>query len=132
MCALITAATAAAPAEGDIPDHPALSAKWYFGVGLFIPKTTTEARLSSTTLGVGAIIDFEGFDAVVHALGSVYMCVDQDVWSIHYWPDGSPAGNPLWGGLTEEPADPPPPRSIEDLKIAATPEYGVSRGIRGP
>jgi hypothetical protein len=57
--ALITAATAAAAAEGDIPDHPALSAKWYFGAGLFIPKTTTEARLTSSTLGVGAIVDFE-------------------------------------------------------------------------
>jgi anionic cell wall polymer biosynthesis LytR-Cps2A-Psr (LCP) family protein len=54
-----------------------------------------------------AMIDFEGFDAVVHALGSVYMCIDQDVWSIHYWPDGTPAGNPLWGGLTDEPADGP-------------------------
>ena len=57
--ALICAATAAAAAEGDIPDHPALSAKWYFGAGLFIPKTTTEARLTSSTLGAGAIIDFE-------------------------------------------------------------------------
>lgn len=54
-----------------------------------------------------AIIDFDGFGAVVEALGSVYMCVDQDVWSIHYWPDGSPAGSPLWGGLTDEPADGP-------------------------
>jgi hypothetical protein len=57
--AVIAAATAAGAAEGDIPDHPALSAKWYFGAGLFIPKTTTEARLTSSTLGAGAIIDFE-------------------------------------------------------------------------
>jgi hypothetical protein len=57
--AFIAAATAANAAEGDIPDHPALSAKWYFGAGLFIPKTTTEASLTSATLGAGAIIDFE-------------------------------------------------------------------------
>lgn len=57
--AFIASATAAGAAEGDIPDHPALSAKWYFGAGLFIPKTTTEARLTSATLGAGAIIDFE-------------------------------------------------------------------------
>jgi anionic cell wall polymer biosynthesis LytR-Cps2A-Psr (LCP) family protein len=54
-----------------------------------------------------AIIDFDGFDKVVEALGSVHMCVDMDVWSIHYWPDGTPAGNPLWGGLTDQPADGP-------------------------
>ncbi|HSA69096.1 MAG TPA: hypothetical protein VLF65_05780 [Burkholderiales bacterium] len=53
-----TAATAAR-AQSEIPDHPALSAKWYFGAGLFIPKTTTEARLTSSTLGAGAIINFE-------------------------------------------------------------------------
>jgi opacity protein-like surface antigen len=57
--AVIAAATAAGAAEGDIPDHPALSAKWYFGAGVFIAKTTTQASLSSSTLGVGAIIDFE-------------------------------------------------------------------------
>ena len=56
--AFATAATAAR-AESEIPDHPALSAKWYFGAGLFIPKTTTEARLTSSTLGAGAIVDFE-------------------------------------------------------------------------
>ena len=57
--ALIAVATAAAAAEGDIPDHPALSARWVFGAGIFIPKTTTEARLTSSTLGAGAVIDFE-------------------------------------------------------------------------
>jgi hypothetical protein len=57
--AVIAAATAAGAAEGDIPDHPALSAKWYFGAGVFLAKTTTQASLSSSTLGVGAIIDFE-------------------------------------------------------------------------
>lgn len=57
--ALMAAATAAGAAEGDIPDHPALSAKWYFGAGVFWPKMVTEARLTSSTLGAGAIINFE-------------------------------------------------------------------------
>ncbi len=57
--AFVAVATAAGAAEGDIPDHPALSAKWYFGAGLFVPKSTTEARLTSSTLGAGAIVNFE-------------------------------------------------------------------------
>jgi hypothetical protein len=57
--AFIAAATAAGGAEGDIPEHPALTAKWVFGAGLFVPKTTTEAQLTSATLGAGAIINFE-------------------------------------------------------------------------
>jgi hypothetical protein len=57
--AFVAAATAAGAAEGDIPEHPALTANWYFGAGLFIPKTTTETRLTSSTRGAGAIIDFE-------------------------------------------------------------------------
>jgi hypothetical protein len=57
--AFIAAATAVGAADGDIPDHPALSAKWYFGAGLFIPQIVTDARLSSTRLGAGAIINFE-------------------------------------------------------------------------
>ena len=57
--ALITVASAVGAAEGDIPDHPALTSKWFFGAGLFVPKTTTEARLTSATLGAGAIISFE-------------------------------------------------------------------------
>lgn len=42
-----------------------------------------------------AIIDFKGFEAVVNALGGVDMCIDTDVYSIHYYPDGRKAGNPL-------------------------------------
>jgi anionic cell wall polymer biosynthesis LytR-Cps2A-Psr (LCP) family protein len=38
-----------------------------------------------------ATVNFDGFDAVVQALGSVYLCVDTDVWSIHYRADGTPA-----------------------------------------
>jgi anionic cell wall polymer biosynthesis LytR-Cps2A-Psr (LCP) family protein len=59
-----------------------------------------------------ATINFEGFDKVVEALGSVHMCFDQDVYSIHYWANGKPADaqmynysqshpdvdqNPKWG-----------------------------------
>jgi anionic cell wall polymer biosynthesis LytR-Cps2A-Psr (LCP) family protein len=54
-----------------------------------------------------ATIDFEGFEAVVEALGGVYLCIDSDFYSIHYYPDGTPAGNPLWGGLNDEPAGGP-------------------------
>ena len=43
--ALMAAATAAGAAEGDIPDHPALSAKWYFGAGVFWPKIEEEGTL---------------------------------------------------------------------------------------
>jgi anionic cell wall polymer biosynthesis LytR-Cps2A-Psr (LCP) family protein len=38
-----------------------------------------------------ATINFDGFDKVVQALGSVYMCFDEDVYSIHYWADSTPA-----------------------------------------
>jgi LCP family protein required for cell wall assembly len=38
-----------------------------------------------------ATVNFDGFDKVVQALGNVYMCVDTDVWSIHYTADGKPA-----------------------------------------
>ncbi len=37
-----------------------------------------------------ATVNFDGFDAVVEALGSVYLCIDDDVWSIHYRADGTP------------------------------------------
>ena len=56
--ALVAAATAAAAAEGDIPNHPALTAKWFFAAGVFVPETTTQAQLT-TRAGVGANIDFE-------------------------------------------------------------------------
>jgi anionic cell wall polymer biosynthesis LytR-Cps2A-Psr (LCP) family protein len=38
-----------------------------------------------------ATINFDGFDKVVQALGSVYMCFDEDVYSIHYWWNSTPA-----------------------------------------
>lgn len=53
-----------------------------------------------------ATIDFDGFTAVVEALGGVHMCIDSDVYSIHYYPDGRRSGNPLWRGLNnEDPAE---------------------------
>jgi hypothetical protein len=49
-----------APAEeGTIPSHPALNERYYIGAGVYVPKTSTVARLDSTTLGVGASVDFE-------------------------------------------------------------------------
>lgn len=55
-----------------------------------------------------ATIDFEGFTTVVEALGGVHMCIDSDFYSIHYYPDGTFSGIPLWGGLnTDEPAGGP-------------------------
>ncbi len=74
------------------------------GVGLTI-RTISNMVPGGLRFNGAAIIDFDGFDAVVEALGSVYMCVDTDVYSIHYWADGGKAGNPLWGGLSDEPAD---------------------------
>jgi anionic cell wall polymer biosynthesis LytR-Cps2A-Psr (LCP) family protein len=43
-----------------------------------------------------ATINFEGFDKIVEALGSVHMCFDQDVWSIHYWANGVPADGTMY------------------------------------
>ena len=49
----------AAPAVAQVPDHPALSDRFYFGAGVFFPKTTTQAQLDSNRLGVGTNVDFE-------------------------------------------------------------------------
>lgn len=46
-------------AEEKLPFHPALNDRFYIGAGVFAPKTSTDARLDSTTLGVGASVDFE-------------------------------------------------------------------------
>jgi len=48
-----------AHAQDAVPIHPALHDRFYFGVGAFVPKTSTSAQLDSTTLGAGANIDFE-------------------------------------------------------------------------
>jgi len=49
---------APARAQDAIPSHPALTDKFYFGAGVFIPKTATSAQLDSS-VGVGTNIDFE-------------------------------------------------------------------------
>ena len=36
-----------------------------------------------------AIINFDGFQQVLEAIGGVHMCVDEEVWSIHYLNDGT-------------------------------------------
>ena len=48
-----------ARAQEAAPNHPALTDKFYFGVGAFVPKTSTSAQVDSTTLGAGTNIDFE-------------------------------------------------------------------------
>src|SRR3954467_13772175 len=49
----------AAAEVGEIPVNPALRDPFYFAIGAFFPKTTTEAQLDSTRLGVGANVTFE-------------------------------------------------------------------------
>src|SRR3954463_6753597 len=67
----------AAADVGEIPVNPALRDPFYFAIGAFFPKTTTEAQVDSTRLGVGANVTFEntlGMDsrkAVPNALGRV-------------------------------------------------------------
>jgi hypothetical protein len=48
------------PEETDsaIPDHPALSDRFFFGLGFFAASSNTEARLDSPS-GIGATVDFE-------------------------------------------------------------------------
>ena len=55
LCALLLAA----PALAQVPDHPALRDRFYFGVGAFFPQTTTQAQLESNRVGVGTSVDFE-------------------------------------------------------------------------
>jgi hypothetical protein len=43
----------------EVPRHPALTDRTYFGAGAFFPKTNTEAQLQNNATGVGASIDFE-------------------------------------------------------------------------
>jgi polyisoprenyl-teichoic acid--peptidoglycan teichoic acid transferase len=56
--------------------------------------SSTLNRLIGIKFDAGAIIDFQGFQAVVNALGGVTMCVDQRVESIHVGLDknGDPRG----------------------------------------
>ncbi len=47
-----------------------------------------------------AIVNFDGFDKIVQALGSVHMCFDDDVWSIHY----NAAGEKYYFAETDTPS----------------------------
>jgi hypothetical protein len=55
-CAL---ACAPALAEDVIPDNPALKDKFFFAIGGYLPESSTDARLDSQTLGIGADVNFE-------------------------------------------------------------------------
>ena len=46
-------------AQGEIPIHPALKDRFWFGAGAFFPKTTSEVQLDSSTLGIGTSVTFE-------------------------------------------------------------------------
>jgi hypothetical protein len=52
-------AAAAVAASEDIPVHPALTDRFYLGVGAFFPNTNTQASLTSNRTGLGATVDFE-------------------------------------------------------------------------
>jgi hypothetical protein len=49
----------AAAQQPSVPVNPALTDRFWFGLGGFFPKTATEAGLSSQTTGVGADVKFE-------------------------------------------------------------------------
>src|SRR5262245_58771605 len=45
-------------AQEPVPNHPALQDRFYFGAGMFVPKTSTSAQLD-TKAEVGTNVDFE-------------------------------------------------------------------------
>ena len=57
--AAIAFAASARAEQGVIPHHPALNDSYYFILGGFFPKTTTQAQLTSNTTGAGAVVDLE-------------------------------------------------------------------------
>ena len=48
-----------AMAAAQVPVNPVLQDKFYFAIGAFSPRTTTEAQLNSSSLGLGTNITFE-------------------------------------------------------------------------
>ena len=57
--ALLAFAAVLTPAAAqDVPVHPALNDRFYIGAGVFFPRTTTSAELTSRS-GVGTMVDFE-------------------------------------------------------------------------
>jgi hypothetical protein len=58
--AMAVLALVAAPVFAqDVPHHPALSDKFWLGVGIFLPESNTQAQLTNKATGVGATVDFE-------------------------------------------------------------------------
>jgi hypothetical protein len=55
---VLLVAAAGAQAQ-EMPNHPALKDRFYFGAGAFFPSTSTQAQLQSKSTGVGATVDFE-------------------------------------------------------------------------
>jgi LCP family protein required for cell wall assembly len=52
-------------------------------------KTINNLVPGGMTFNGAAVINFDGFQSVLDAIGGVYMCVDEDVWSIHYLANGT-------------------------------------------
>ncbi|WP_433306824.1 LCP family protein [Actinoplanes sp. CA-030573] len=46
--------------------------------------TKTVHELTGIDFNGVVVIDFNGFQGMLNAMGGVYMCVDKDVWSSHY------------------------------------------------
>jgi hypothetical protein len=57
--ALAAVAAPVAAVTGDIPIHPALTDRFFFGIGAFFPNTNTQVELSSNRTGIGTVVDFE-------------------------------------------------------------------------
>ena len=56
---LVATLSLGATAAAQAPVNPALQDKFYFAIGAFSPRTTTEAQLNSSSLGVGTNVTFE-------------------------------------------------------------------------
>ncbi len=65
--------------------------------------STTINKATGISFNGAAIIDFEGFSSVIHALGGVDMCVDQEAESAHLGVDKNgklvQGWNSEWGGI---------------------------------
>lgn len=59
LALVLVGAAAAAHAQAEPPVHPALNDRYFLGLGVFFPKTTTQAQLRSNTTGAGVSLDFE-------------------------------------------------------------------------
>ncbi len=55
-CVLVCAP---AKAQDTIPDNPVLRDRFFFAAGGYLPTTSTDVRLDSTTRGAGAAVNFE-------------------------------------------------------------------------